>query len=81
MKKIRGEIRYFGNWGRRVDGKPTRVKDDGRHRWMFQKLDSWNRMRLRAMKLKRKDYRPHRDNGEGVAFGLPPYPLELASSR
>lgn len=26
-------------------------------RWMFQKLDSWIRMRLRAMKLKRKDYR------------------------
>lgn len=26
-------------------------------RWMFQKLDSWIRMRLRAMKLKRKNYR------------------------
>jgi RNA-directed DNA polymerase len=26
-------------------------------RWRFQKLDSWIRMRLRAMKLKRKDYR------------------------
>jgi RNA-directed DNA polymerase len=26
-------------------------------RWTFQKLDSWIRMRLRAMKLKRKDYR------------------------
>ena len=25
-------------------------------RWMFQKLDSWLRMRLRAMKLKRKNY-------------------------
>lgn len=25
-------------------------------RWMFQKLDSWTRMRLRAMKLKRKNY-------------------------
>lgn len=25
-------------------------------RWMFQKLDSWIRMRLRAMKLKRKNY-------------------------
>jgi group II intron reverse transcriptase/maturase len=25
-------------------------------RWMFQKLDSWIRMRLRAMKLKRKSY-------------------------
>ncbi len=26
-------------------------------RWRFQKLDSWIRMRLRAMKLKRKNYR------------------------
>lgn len=26
-------------------------------RWMFQKLDSWIRMRLRCMKLKRKNYR------------------------
>jgi hypothetical protein len=25
-------------------------------RWMFQKLDSWLRMRLRCMKLKRKNY-------------------------
>jgi RNA-directed DNA polymerase len=25
-------------------------------RWMFQKLDSWVRMRLRSMKLKRKNY-------------------------
>jgi len=25
-------------------------------RWTFQKLDSWTRMRLRAMKLKRKNY-------------------------
>jgi hypothetical protein len=25
-------------------------------RWIFQKLDSWIRMRLRAMKLKRKNY-------------------------
>ena len=25
-------------------------------RWMFQKLDSWIRMRLRAMKFKRKNY-------------------------
>ncbi len=25
-------------------------------RWMFQKLDSWIRMRLRSMKLKRKNY-------------------------
>jgi group II intron reverse transcriptase/maturase len=26
------------------------------NRWMFQKLDSWIRMRLRCMKLKRKNY-------------------------
>ena len=30
-------------------------------RWMFQKLDSWIRMRLRCMKLKRKNYN---DNGK-----------------
>ena len=30
-------------------------------RWLFQKLDSWIRMRLRAMKLKRKNYN---DNGK-----------------
>jgi RNA-directed DNA polymerase len=29
-------------------------------RWMFQKLDSWVRMRLRAMKLKRKNYGDNR---------------------
>jgi hypothetical protein len=29
-------------------------------RWMFQKLDSWIRMRLRAMKLKRKNYNDNR---------------------
>jgi RNA-directed DNA polymerase len=29
-------------------------------RWMFQKLDSWVRMRLRAMKLKRKNYNDNR---------------------
>lgn len=29
-------------------------------RWMFQKLDSWLRMRLRAMKLKRKNYNDNR---------------------
>ena len=30
-------------------------------RWAFQKLDSWTRMRLRCMKLKRKNYN---DNGK-----------------
>jgi group II intron reverse transcriptase/maturase len=29
-------------------------------RWMFQKLDSWLRMRLRCMKLKRKNYNDNR---------------------
>jgi group II intron reverse transcriptase/maturase len=29
-------------------------------RWMFQKLDSWVRMRLRSMKLKRKNYNDNR---------------------
>jgi len=29
-------------------------------RWMFQKLDSWVRMRMRAMKLKRKNYNDNR---------------------
>jgi RNA-directed DNA polymerase len=29
-------------------------------RWMFQKLDSWIRMRIRAMKLKRKNYNDNR---------------------
>lgn len=29
-------------------------------RWLFQKLDSWIRMRLRAMKLKRKNYNDNR---------------------
>jgi RNA-directed DNA polymerase len=29
-------------------------------RWMFQKLDSWIRMRMRAMKLKRKNYNDNR---------------------
>lgn len=29
-------------------------------RWTFQKLDSWVRMRLRAMKLKRKNYNDNR---------------------
>ncbi len=30
------------------------------NRWMFQKLDSWTRMRLRCMKLKRKNYNDNR---------------------
>lgn len=29
-------------------------------RWLFQKLDSWVRMRLRCMKLKRKNYKDNR---------------------
>lgn len=29
-------------------------------RWLFQKLDSWIRMRIRAMKLKRKNYNDNR---------------------
>jgi len=29
-------------------------------RWTFQKLDSWIRMRLRSMKLKRKNYNDNR---------------------
>ena len=29
-------------------------------RWLFQKLDSWVRMRLRSMKLKRKNYNDNR---------------------
>ncbi len=34
--------------------------DFATHRWMFQKLDSWIRMRLRCMKLKRKNYNDNR---------------------
>lgn len=30
------------------------------NRWLFQKLDSWVRMRLRSMKLKRKSYNDNR---------------------
>ena len=40
---IRGTANYF-------------AADFATCRWMFQKLDSWIRMRLRAMKLKRKNY-------------------------
>ncbi len=40
---IRGTAQYFGT-------------DFSSCRWTFQKLDSWIRMRLRCMKLKRKNY-------------------------
>ena len=40
---IRGTANYF-------------AADFSTCRWMFQKLDSWIRMRLRGMKLKRKNY-------------------------
>jgi group II intron reverse transcriptase/maturase len=40
---IRGTANYF-------------AADFSTCRWMFQKLDSWIRMRLRCMKLKRKNY-------------------------
>jgi len=29
MKKIWGQLIYFGNWGRRVNGKMERMPDDG----------------------------------------------------
>ena len=29
MKKIRGQLIYFGNWGRRFNGKMVRMPDDG----------------------------------------------------
>ena len=45
---IRGTANYF-------------AADFSTCRWMFQKLDSWIRMRLRSMKLKRKNYN---DNGK-----------------
>jgi group II intron reverse transcriptase/maturase len=40
---IRGTANYFAPWFSTC-------------RWLFQKLDSWIRMRLRCMKLKRKNY-------------------------
>jgi group II intron reverse transcriptase/maturase len=40
---IRGTANYFAT-------------DFATNRWKFQKLDSWIRMRLRCMKLKRKNY-------------------------
>jgi group II intron reverse transcriptase/maturase len=44
---IRGTAQYFG----------TRFSTN---RWNFQKLDSWIRMRLRSMKLNRKNYNDNR---------------------
>ncbi len=44
---IRGAANYFAT-------------DFATCRWLFQKLDSWIRMRLRAMKLKRKNYNDNR---------------------
>jgi len=44
---IRGTANYF-------------AADFSTCRWMFQKLDSWIRMRLRCMKLKRKNYNDNR---------------------
>jgi len=44
---IRGTAQYFAT------GFST-------NRWLFQKLDSWIRMRMRAMKLKRKNYHDNR---------------------
>ena len=29
MKELRGKLHYFGNWGRRVNGKMERLPDDG----------------------------------------------------
>ena len=45
---IRGTANYFAT-------------DFSTCRWTFQKLDSWIRMRLRCMKVKRKNYN---DNGK-----------------
>jgi group II intron reverse transcriptase/maturase len=44
---IRGTAQYFGT-------------SFSTNRWNFQKLDSWIRMRLRGMKLKRKNYNDNR---------------------
>ncbi len=44
---IRGTANYFAT-------------DFSTCRWMFQKLDSWIRMRLRCMKVKRKNYNDNR---------------------
>ena len=44
---IRGTAQYF-------------TPEFATNRWLFQKLDSWVRMRLRSMKLKRKNYNDNR---------------------
>ena len=44
---IRGTANYFGT-------------SFSTNRWQFQKLDSWIRMRLRCMKVKRKSYNDNR---------------------
>lgn len=44
---IRGTANYFAT-------------EFSTNRWLFQKLDSWIRMRMRAMKLKRKNYNDNR---------------------
>ena len=44
---IRGTARYF-------------APPFATSRWQFQKLDSWIRMRIRSMKLKRKNYNDNR---------------------
>ena len=40
-KSIRGKVKYFGRWGRRVNGKMERLPDDG---WQTA-LDEYNRTR------------------------------------
>jgi group II intron reverse transcriptase/maturase len=57
---IRGTANYFAT-------------DFSTNRWLFQKLDSWVRMRLRCMKLKRKNYNDNRKLRVGYfrrKFGL-----------
>jgi len=44
---IRGTAQYF-------------APEFATNRWLFQKLDSWVRLRLRSMKLKRKNYNDNR---------------------
>ncbi len=52
---IRGTARYF-------------TPAFATNRWLFQKLDSWVRMRLRSMKLKRKSYNDNRKLQVGGYF-------------